>query len=149
MRDHDSAELAPGSAERRLALGAVRALALLSGPVLALSAWAAGGPGALGAAVGLGFVLLLFGGSAWLLAVAVQRGHRSALGVLVGSALARLMLYAAALAGLSTVEGLHRPSLALATAAAVATTLVYELRLMGRLPQLFWVETEREGASHP
>lgn len=140
---------APGSAERRLAVGALRALGILAVPVLAVAGAAAGLPGMLGAAVGLGFVALLFGASAWALSWAVARGHRSALGVLVGGALARLMVYAAALAALSRVETLHRTSLALATAVAVAVTLAYELRLLARTPQLFWVETEQQGASNP
>lgn len=140
---------APGAGERRLAIGAMRALGVVAVPVLAVAALAEGVPGALGAAVGLGFVALLFGASAWALAWAVANGHRSALGVLLGGAVARLMVYAAALAALSRVEALHRASLALATAVAVAVTLAYELRLLARTPQLFWVETEQEGASNP
>lgn len=140
---------APGSGERRLATGAMRALGILAVPVLAVAGLAEGVPGALGAAVGLGFVALLFGASAWALSWAVRRGHRSALGVLLGGAVGRLMLYAGALTVLSRVDMLHRTSLALATAVAVAVTLAYELRLLARTPQLFWVETEQQGAGNP
>lgn len=140
---------APGSGERRVAWAAVRSVVLLAFPIVGI-AWAvAGTPGVLGAVIGLGFVLVLFGLSAWMLARAVERGQRSAMGVLVGGALGRLILYAAALMGLSNVEGIHRPSLALATAAAVVVTLAYELRLLARMPQMFWVETEQQGASNP
>jgi ATP synthase protein I len=138
-----------GAGERRLALGAVQALCVVGVPVVAVAAMVAGAPGALGAVIGLGFVLLLFGASAWMLARAVERGQRSAMGVLVGGALGRLMLYAAALMGLSRVEGIHRPSLALATAVALVVTLAYEMRLLARMPQLFWVDTEQQGASNP
>lgn len=140
---------ARGSGERRVARGAVRAVALLAVPVVGAAAVVAGMPGVVGAVIGLGFVLVLFGASAWMLARAVERGQRSAMGVLVGGAVARLMLYAAALMMLSNVEGIHRPSLAWATAAAMVVTLAYELRLLARTPQLFWVETEQQGASNP
>lgn len=149
MRARSLARPAPGSGERHLAVGAVRTLAMLAAPVLVVAALVAGWAGVWGAAIGMGFVLLLFATSAWMLARAVERGQRSALGVLVGGALGRLMVYAAALVSLSPVEGLHRPSLALATALAVAVTLVYEVRLLARMPHLFWVDAEQQGASNP
>ncbi len=139
MADHRGVD------ERRLAMGAVRALAVLAVPVAAVGGLVAGWPGAVSALVGLGFVLVLFGASAVLLAWVARRNPTRGLrgvGVLVGGGVVRLALYGAALVGLAQLGWVHRPSLAVATAAAIAVTLAYELRLMAGMPRLFWIDPD-------
>lgn len=134
-----------GTDERRLAAGAVWAVGLLALPAGVLAGLAAGWAGVVSALIGLGFVLVLFGAAAALLAWVAGRNPTRGLrgvGVLVGGALVRLALYAVVLVALARLTWLHRPSLAWATAAAIAITLAYELRLMARLPRLFWVDAE-------
>jgi hypothetical protein len=129
------------SDEGRLAMGAVRVLALLAVPTGA-AAWLAAGPaGALSAMVGLGLVLVLFGVSAALLGWGARRGAATSFGLLMGGVVGRLLLYVTTLNLLNQVAWVHRPSLALATVTAIAVTLAYELRLLGRSPRLFWLDT--------
>lgn len=135
----------PGFDERRLAVGAVTVLGLLALPAMLAGYLAADWPGALSAAIGLGFVLVLFGAAAGLLAFVARRDPRRGLrgvGVLVAGAVVRVALYAATLYGLGQLAWIHRPSLALATVAAIAVTLAYELRLMAGMPRLFWLDTD-------
>jgi len=134
---------ASGDAERRLAVGAVR-IAAVAAPMAAAGGWlAAGWSGAASALVGVGFVLMLFGAGAVLLAWIARRDPRHGLrgvGLMVSGAVVRLGLYAAMLYGLAQLDGVHRASLAVATVAAVAVTLAYELRIMASTPRLFWID---------
>jgi hypothetical protein len=133
--------------ERQLAAGAVRVLALLTVPTGA-AAWLAAGPaGALSALIGLGLVLVLFGGSALLLGLGAGRGADASLGLLLGGAIGRLLLYMLTFGLLSQVSWVHRQSLALATVFAIAFTLAYELRLLSRSPRLFWLDTDAPRSS--
>lgn len=128
--------------ERQLAGRTLLWLAMLAVPVAGL-AWLLSGPrGAVSALIGLGFVTVLFGVSAWLLVWTVGRSAGSALRILLVGVYARLVLYAAALVGLSQLSWVHRPSLALATAAAFVATLAYELVTLTRSPQLFWIDAD-------
>ena len=132
----------PGASERRLATGALATLALLAVPVAGV-AWAFAGPGAaLSALIGLGFVLVLFGASAALLAVVAARDAGAGIGILVAGAALRLPLYVGVLLALSNVSWVHGRSLAAATGIAFAVTLAAELRLLARSPRLFWVDAE-------
>ena len=131
----------PAADERQLATGALRVLTMLAVPAGAI-AWSATGPaGFVSALIGLGLVLVLFGGSALVLAWAAGRGSDAGLSLLVGGAFARLMLYAVTLSLLGQVSWVHRPSLALTTVTAIALTLAFELRLLARSPRLFWLDT--------
>ena len=132
--------------ERRLASGALRALGMLTPPVVAVAAVGAGWAGSAGAAAGLALVAVLFGGSAALLGWVGRRRPSRATGILLGGALGRLLFYVLALTALAQLDSLHRPSLAIATATAIGVTLAYELRLMSRMPRLFWVDAR---AGHP
>lgn len=131
---------APGADERRLATGAALTLALLAVPVCAVAWIVAGAAGALSALIGLGFVLVLFGASAALLAVVAARQDGAGIGILAVGAALRLPLYVGVLAALSDVAWVHGRSLAAATAIAIAVTLAAELRLLARSPRLFWVD---------
>ncbi|MEX2551209.1 MAG: hypothetical protein WD638_13380 [Nitriliruptoraceae bacterium] len=136
-------------AERRLVVGAVATLALLSVPVTAV-AWALIGPAAaLSALIGLGFVLVLFGASAGLLAWVASREAGSGVWVLTGGVAIRLPLYILALTLLSRVPWVHGRSLAVATAIAIVVTLAAELRLIARTPRLFWVDATATRPSAP
>jgi hypothetical protein len=126
--------------ERRLAYGAVAALAVLAVPVALVAGLAAGWPGAVSALLGLSFVLVLFGASASLLAWVARRRHDRAIAVLVGGAVGRLLFYLVALLVLAQFGWVHRVSLALATGVAVAVTLAFELVLLSRMPHLFWID---------
>jgi hypothetical protein len=128
--------------ERRLAIGAVQVLAALSLPVAGVAYLVTGWAGVVSALIGLGFVLVLFGGSAALLAVVAARRSDGGVGVLVLGAAVRLPLYLGALTLLGRLPWVHGRSLAAATAFAIAVTLAYELRLMSRMPRLFWVDAE-------
>lgn len=131
----------PGVAERQLVRVAVRALALLLLPVTGVAYLLRGVPGALGAALGLGLVLVLFGASAWVLAVVAERRMAEAgIGVLVGAAALRIVFYLAVLLGLSDVSVIDGRSLAAATVIAIAVSLAVELRTLATTPQLFWID---------
>ncbi len=135
-----------GAAERRLAVGAVVTLALLAVPVTGV-AWAVAGPAAaLSALIGLGFVLVLFGASAALLAIVAARNDGAGIGILVAGSALRIPLYAGVLIALSDVAWVHGRSLAAATAIAFVTTLAAEMLLLARSPRLFWVDA---GAAPP
>jgi hypothetical protein len=130
--------------ERRLAVGAVRALALLAVPVAAGAAVAADAAGVAGALVGLGLVALLFGGAAALLVMVADRRPTTALGVMVIGVVVRLLAYAAVLTWLDGYGWVHRPSLAAATGLGIAVTLAYELRLLATMPRLFWIDADTD-----
>ncbi len=136
----------PGD-QRRLAVGAARVLTLLAPPTVGVAAAVAGWPGAIGALVGLGFVLVLFGASALLLSwVSARALAASGVMILVVGSVVRLALYFVVLLGLSRVDWVHGRSLGAATALAIAVTLAYELRLLSRMQRLFWVDA---GAGRP
>lgn len=131
-----------GADELRLLTGGIVTLALLSLPVTAVAWSVAGGGGAVSALIGLGLVLLLFGASAAALTWVAARRGGAGIGILAGGALLRLPLYLAVLFALSGVSWVHGRSLAAATAIAVAVTLATELRLLAKMPRLFWVDAE-------
>jgi hypothetical protein len=126
--------------ERQLAAGAVRILAALAVPAAAVAWYVAGPAGLVGALVGLGLVLVLFGASASLLAWVASRRSDAGIGLLVAGAAGRLVLYVVTLSLLSQVSWVHPPSLAIATVTAITVTLAYELRLLARTPRLFWLD---------
>jgi hypothetical protein len=126
--------------ERRLATGALRVLGVMAVPAAAVAWFVAGLPGAIGAIVGLGLVLVLFGASASLLAWVAARRDDAGIGLLVAGAAGRLVLYLVTLSLLSQVSWVHPRSLALATVTGIAVTLAYELRLLARTPRLFWLD---------
>lgn len=118
----------------------------------AIAGVSVGRQGAVGAAVGVGLVLVLFVGSGSLLVATLRRHPELTTVVLAGGALVRLALYGATLIALTRVEGLHRPSLAAATGAAIVIALVQELRALARAPRLFWVDAtsgEVDASSEP
>lgn len=127
-------------AATELSHGTLRVLAVVTLAIAGVALLVAGAAAAISALIGAGFVALLFGVSAALLAWSARRGAGSALGVLLGAMVGRLILYAAALSALAQVDWVHRTSLALATAVAVALTLAYELRALARMPRLFWID---------
>ncbi len=137
---HPAVEPPPGAAEWELARGAVWTLGVLAVPVTT-AAWLLVGPAAaLSALIGLGFVLVLFGASAALLAVVAARQAGAGIGILAAGAALRLPLYLGVLTALSDVTWVHGRSLAAATAIAVTITLAAELRMLARSPRLFWVD---------
>lgn len=143
--DHGAAtplrrEPAKGSGERQLLLGALLTLGALAVPVVAAAWWLAGANGALSAAIGLGFVLVMFGASAALVLVIARRGGGSGIWLLTGAAIARLPLYLVALIWLGQLSWVDGRSLAAATAIGIVVTLAAELRVMARTPRLFWVD---------
>jgi hypothetical protein len=141
-----AAEPAPGTDERKLVRGAVVAVSLLAVPAAAIAYASAGWHAAASALLGLGFVLVMFGGSAMLLVRAAERRDNGIAPMVVG-VLLRLPLYLVALAGLSQLSWVHGRALALATAVAVAITLAYELRLIARSPRMFWIDPEAHASS--
>lgn len=133
--------VAPGRDERTLVTGASVAIAVVGLPAGSIAYLVAGWNGVVSALVGLGFVWVLFGGSALLLVRAAQQ-RRAGIATLVVGAAVRLVLYLVALTLLSQLSWVHGRSLALATAAAVAVTLAYELWLIARSPRMFWIDPE-------
>jgi membrane-associated PAP2 superfamily phosphatase len=129
-------------ATRRLALRTLAALSIVGVVTVVVAGSLVGAPGALGAAIGVGLALVLFGGSAGLLALVAHRRPTAAVGVLVGGALARLALYAVVLAAVSRAPGVDTTSLAVSTGVAVAVALADELRTLSRLPSLYWVDAD-------
>jgi hypothetical protein len=101
---------------------------------------------ALSAAIGVGFVALMFGGSAAILARVARSQSPFLTGsggvmALAAAAMIRLPVYLLALWGLSRVAWIHPRSLALAVVIGIVVTLVFELRLVSALPRLFWIDT--------
>ncbi|MFP4310621.1 MAG: hypothetical protein ACLFS9_01395 [Nitriliruptoraceae bacterium] len=140
----DAVPLDTRGAEDELALlrGAVLALVVTAVPVVAVAGWVAGAEGVLGALVGVGLVGVLFGSSTALLAVIAARRGGAGIGLQVLAAALRVPLYLGVLLALSDAPWIHGRSLAAATAIAIAVTLTVELRLLLRLPRLFWVDAE-------
>ncbi len=130
--------------EWRLSTGALRALGWTAVPVVGGATWLAGLPGLAGAAAGLALVTVLFAGAAALLAMVVDRSPTTALTVLVMGLGVRLLAYVAVLTALDAQGWVHRPSLAAATGLGVAITLAYELRLLARMPRLFWIDADTD-----
>lgn len=138
----DVAPVTDRSAPDELALlrAAVLALAVTAVPVVGIAGVLVGSEGALGALVGIGLVGVLFCGSAAVLAYVAGRQGGAGIGLLAGGAALRLPLYLGVLLALGEVPWVHGRSLAAATAIAIAVTLAVELRLLARLPRLFWVD---------
>jgi hypothetical protein len=126
--------------EHKLLRGTLIALVITAVPIVAAAGLLVGADGVLGAIVGIGLVALLFGGSTAVLAYVASRRGGAGIGLLVGGAALRLPLYLAVLFALRDVPYVHGRSLATATAIAIAVTLAVELRLLARLPRLFWVD---------
>jgi hypothetical protein len=139
-------DLEPGTDERRLVAAAAGALVAVAVPTVLVASVVVGWQGAVSALIGVGFVLLLFGGSAVLLVRAAER-RDNGIAVLVGGALVRLPLYLVCLTALHRLSWVHGRSLALATFIAVAVTLVVELRLISRSPRMFWIDPETAASS--
>jgi hypothetical protein len=127
---------------RKLALRTVAALLVVGAVAVPVATVLAGTAGALGAAIGVGLALVLFGGSAGLLALVARRRPASAVGVLVGGAFARLALYGVILTALSGAASVDATSLAVSTGVAVVVALADELRTLSRLPSLYWVDAD-------
>lgn len=133
-----------GRDERRLAVGALQALAGLALPVAGVGALAAGADGVVSALTGLGLVAVLFAGAAGLLVLMADRRPTTAIWVMVMGVPVRLLAYAAVLAALAGSGWVHPASLAAATGLGVAVTLAFELRLLATTPRLFWIEPDTE-----
>ncbi|MFU8840432.1 MAG: hypothetical protein ACNA8R_06890 [Nitriliruptoraceae bacterium] len=126
--------------ELRLVRAALLGVSGTAVPVAIVAGLVVGLDGALGALAGAALVLVLFGGSTATLAYVAARRRDAGIGLQVAGAAVRLPLYLAALSALSGVPSIHARSLAAATAIAIAVTLAVELRLLARLPRLFWVD---------
>jgi len=136
----------PGSNERRLLSGAVVGLTLVAVPSALVAHLTAGWAAVLSVLLGLGFVLLLFGGSALLLLRAAKQRTSGILLLSVGAAV-RIPLYLVSLLLLSRVTWIDARALALATLVGIAVTLAVELRVLARSPQMFWIDPQAPAAS--
>ncbi len=138
----DVAPMADPDIRDELALlrGATLALMITAVPVVGIAGAMIGVDGALGALVGIGLVGVLFCGSTAALALVASRRTGSGIGLQLGAAALRLPLYLGILFALRDVAWIHARSLAAATAIAIVVTLAVELRLLARLPRLFWVD---------
>jgi hypothetical protein len=130
--------------ELRLAGSAIRLIAALAVPVVAVAFALAGRPGALGAVLGAAIVGGVFLLSAALLSSAARLGPTALLAAALGGYLLRLLLYAVLIVVLRPVEAFSHESLALSTAFLLIAALVWEVRLVSRTPGLFWLEAGAE-----
>lgn len=130
--------------EGRLVTGGLGALAALALPVLAVAALLGGRASVAGALAGLLLVGMLVGGSAGLLRLVKGRSPATAVTTLVMGFVGRLLAYAVVLAVLGRIGGLDPTALALTAALGVVVALAYEVRLLSRLPRLFWIDADRE-----
>ncbi len=135
----------PGTDERRVLFGAIVGISLVAGPTALIAYLAAGWAALASAMVGLGFVLLLFGGSALLLLRAAKQRASGILLLSIGAAV-RIPLYLVSLVLLSRVTWIDGRALALATLVAIAVTLAVELRVLARSPQMFWIDPQARAA---
>jgi len=126
--------------ELRIAGSALRFLALIAVPVLAV-AWLAAGPRGLnGALVGVGVVAGMFAIAAGLTALAAPHGTSALFTAILGGYALRLGIYAALMVWLRPVEAIDGPSLAISAAVVLMATLAYESWHLMRTPQLFWID---------
>ncbi|MDP8977454.1 MAG: hypothetical protein M3N17_02540 [Actinomycetota bacterium] len=132
----------PRDVELHLARSAVVLATLLAPPVVGVAALAAGGGGALGAAIGAAVVAGMFVMSGATLSWAARLGPTALMGAALGGYLLRLMIYALLIVLLRPVEAIHGPSLAVSAAVLLVAALVWEVRVVSRLPGAFWVRTE-------
>ncbi len=123
----------------QLVRGIFAVIAVVSVVCLPIAALVRGTAGFYGAAVALGLVALLFGGSALLFVATIRHNPTKALAVLIVGAFARFGVYGITLYALSGVVWLDMTSLAAVTGIAVAVALAYELHALSRMPRLFWV----------
>lgn len=133
-----------GADERRLSVGALRALAAVAVPVIPGAAVLAGAPGVRGALAGLALVGLLFAGGAELTRLVADRRPQTIALVLVMGVVGRLLAYAAALAWVANLGGVHRTATALSIVVALVVVLGHEIQLLSRLPRLFWVDADAD-----
>lgn len=136
----------PGADERRLLVAAVAGIGLVAVPTAFIGHATGGWTAVASAMVGLGFVLLLFGGSALLLLRAAKQRTSGILLLSMGAAV-RIPLYLISLLLLSRVAWIDGRALALATLVGIAVTLAVELRVLARSPQMFWIDPEARAAS--
>lgn len=135
-----------GADERRLSVGALRALALVAVPVLPVAGALAGPSGVLGAAAGLALVGLLFGTGAELTRLVARRRPATVALVLVMGVVGRLLAYGAVLAWLDRLGEAHRTAAAASIVVALVVVLGHEIQLLSRLPRLFWVDAPADSS---
>ena len=123
--------------ERRLVIAAFVGSLCAFLPTAAIATLVAGRRGLLGAFVGTGLVLVLFGAGAAMMLWAGRRGPSMMTLVAAGGVAARLLLYAAVLTALDGTDMVHRPSVAAATAVTLIITLAGEIAVLARTPSLF------------
>lgn len=130
--------------EGRLISGGLGALAALAMPVVVGAALVGGRASVAGAVAGLALVGMLVGGSAGLLRLVKGSSPITAVTTLVLGFVGRLLAYAVVLAVLGRVGGLDPTALALTAALGVVVALTHEVRLLSRLPRLFWIDADLE-----
>lgn len=126
--------------ELRLAGSAIRLVAALSVPTIAVCALVAGRGGALGAAIATAVVVGMFAMTGAMMSWAARISPTAMLAAALGGYLLRLMIYAALILLLRPVEAIHDVSLAVSAAVLLVAALAWEMRLVSRSPQLFWVD---------
>jgi hypothetical protein len=126
--------------ELRIAGSALRFLALLALPTLAVAWFTAGREGLNGALVGVGVVAGMFAVAAGLSALAAPHGPTALFAAVVGGFALRLGAYAGLIVWLRPVEAIHGPSLAISAALVLMSTLAYEAWHVSRTPQFFWID---------
>lgn len=126
--------------ELQLAVGALKAVAVLAAPIIAGAWLAAGVGGAIGAAVAVAVVAGMYLMSGMLLSYAARFGPGALMAAALGGFGLRLMIYALLLVLLRPVEVIHGPSLAISAAVLLVLTLIWEARIVSRTPNLYWID---------
>jgi hypothetical protein len=148
----DPAPTAPGPGdpvELHLAVGALKAIAVLAAPIVAAAWFAAGSGGALGAGIAVAVVAGMYLMSGALLSYAGRFGPSALMAAALGGFAMRLMIYALLLVLLQPVEAIHGPSLAISAAVLLVLTLIWEVRLVSRTPNLYWIDARAAAAAPP
>jgi hypothetical protein len=123
---------AGGRPERAFLDAAARALALTAVIAFPVATALAGSQGALGAAAGSAFLVVLLGLSALLHVLAAPFGRMAWLGLTLGGLALRVALYAALILTLGEVGALNGTALGLTAALGIVIGQVFEMRALVR-----------------
>ncbi len=135
--------------ELRLARSALRVVAILAVPAVAIATAVAGPGGALGAGIAAGVVGGMFIMAGALMSWAARIGPTALMAAVLGGYLLRLLIYALLIVLLRPVETIHGPSLAITAATLLLAALAWDVRLVSRVPSFYWVHASPAGPRAP
>ncbi|MGI9017452.1 MAG: hypothetical protein ACR2HR_10190 [Euzebya sp.] len=135
--------------ELQLALGALKFLAVAAVPVVGLSWLIIGPTGALSAGISVAIVAGMYLMSGLLLSYAAKFGPGALMAAALGGFGLRLAIYALLLVLLTPIQSIHGPTLAVTAACLIVATLVWEVRMVSKIPNLYWIDARAARSTPP